>query len=324
MNTQSSLSITRRRFLSTTAATAAAACLTPRSLFAQDAQEAQPPAMVVQARAAAATAKITTQKLRGNISVLLGSGGNIAVLPGPQGKLLVDTGISTSRPQITEALAAISADPIEHLINTHWHYDHTDGNPWIHSTGATIIAHEKTRFRLSNPQTIAIFNATFLPLPADARPTVTFADDHTLETNGTTLHLQHYDPAHTDTDIAVHFTDADILHTGDTWFNGVYPFIDYSTGGHIDGMIRATQRNLATGTTSTILIPGHGPVGNKAQLSESLDMLTAIRDKVAALKKQGRTIDEAIAAKPTAQYDEKFGKGFVKPDMFARLIYQGV
>src|SRR6266702_1296103 len=158
MTTQSSLSITRRRFLSTTAATAAAACLTPRSLLAQETQEAQPPAMVVQARAAAATAKITTQKLRGNVSGLLGSGGNIAVLPGPQGKLLVDTGISTSRPQITEALAAISADPIEHLINTHWHYDHTDGNPWIHSTGATIIAHEKTRFRLSNPQTIAIFN----------------------------------------------------------------------------------------------------------------------------------------------------------------------
>ena len=313
--------ITRRRFLATTATTAAAAYLTPRPLFAQD---AQPPAMVVQARAAAATGKITTQKLRGNISVLLGSGGNIAVLPGPQGKLLVDTGISTSRPQITEALAAISPDPIEHLVNTHWHYDHTDGNPWIHSVGATIIAHEKTRFRLSNPQTIALFNATFLPLPADALPTVLFADSHVLKTNGNTLHLQHYDPAHTDTDISVHFTDADILHTGDTWFNGAYPFIDYSTGGHIDGMIRATQRNLATGTTSTIVIPGHGPVGNKTQLSESLDMLTAIREKVAALKKQGRSADEAVAAKPTAQYDAKWGNGFVKPDMFVKLVYQGV
>jgi len=313
--------ITRRRFLATTATTVATAYLAPRPLFAQD---AQPPAMVVQARAAAATGKITTQHLRGNVSVLLGSGGNIAVLPGPQGKLLVDSGISTSRPQITEALAAISPDPIEHLINTHWHYDHTDGNPWIHTTGATIIAHEKTRFRLSNPQTIALFNATFLPLPADALPTLVFTDSHLLKTNGNTIHLQHYDPAHTDTDISVHFTDADILHTGDTWTNGTYPFIDYSTGGHIDGMIRAAQRNLATGTTSTVLIPGHGPVGNKTQLSESLDMLTAIREKVAELKKQGRSAEETVAAKPTAPYDAKWGNGFVKPDMFVKLVYQGV
>ncbi len=316
-----SQNISRRRFLSTTAATAAAVYLTPRALFAQ---QGQVPAMVVEARKTAATAKITTQKLRGNVSVLIGSGGNIAVLPGAQGKLLVDTGISTSRPQITDALTAISADPIEHLINTHWHYDHTDGNPWIHSVGATIIAHEKTRFRLSNPQTIAMFNATFPALPADALPTLIFTDEHMLTTNGETLHLQHYDPAHTDTDISVHFTEADVLHTGDTWFNGAYPFIDYSTGGHIDGMIRATKRSLATGTDSTIVIPGHGPVGNKTQLSDSYDMLTAIREKVAAIKQQGKSVDEAIAAKPTAQFDAKFGKGFVTPDMFVKLVYQGV
>jgi glyoxylase-like metal-dependent hydrolase (beta-lactamase superfamily II) len=320
MNSQS-ISITRRRFLSTTATTAAAAYLTPRTLFAQAAQQ---PELVLKAREGAATAKITTQKLRGNVSVLIGSGGNIAVLPGPQGKLLVDTGISTSRPQITEALTAISADPIEHLINTHWHYDHTDGNLWIHSTGAKIIAHEKTRFRLSTPQTIPMFNATFPALPADALPTLIFTDEHLLTTNGETLHLQHYDPAHTDTDISVHFTEADVLHAGDTWFNGAYPFIDYATGGHIDGMIRATKRNLATGTTSTIVIPGHGPVGNKTQLSDSLDMLTAIREKVAALKQQGKSVDEAVAAKPTASFDGKWAKGFVTPDMFVKLLYQGV
>jgi len=319
MNTQT---ITRRRFLSTTAATAAATYLTPRTLLAQ--APAQPPAMVLEARKTAATAKITTQKLRGNVNVLIGSGGNIAVLPGPQGKLLVDTGISTSRPQITEALTAISADPIEHLINTHWHYDHTDGNLWIHSAGAKIIAHEKTRFRLNTSQIIPLFNATFPPLPADALPTLIFTDEHLLTTNGETLHLQHYDPAHTDTDISVHFTEADVLHTGDTWFNGAYPFIDYATGGHIDGMIRATKRNLATGTDSTIVIPGHGPVGNKTQLSDSLDMLTAIREKIAALKQQGKSADEAVAAKPTAQFDAKFGKGFVTPEMFVKLVYQGV
>ncbi|HEY6376549.1 MAG TPA: MBL fold metallo-hydrolase, partial [Edaphobacter sp.] len=310
----------RRSFLTTTAAAATAAWLTPRSLFAQT----QQPEMILKARETAATAKITTQKLRGNVSVLLGSGGNIAVLPGPQGKLLVDSGMSTSRPQITEALAAISADPIQHLINTHWHYDHTDGNQWMHSVGAAIIAHEKTRLRLASPQTIEFFHITVPAAPADALPTVLFTTDHSLETNGATIALSHYDPAHTDTDISVYFADADVLHTGDTWFNGTYPFIDYSTGGHIDGMVRATKHSLTIGTTSTIVIPGHGPVGNKQQLSDTLDMLSAIRDKVAALKQQGKTIDEAIAAKPTAQFDDKYGKGFVTPEMFTRLVYQGV
>ena len=318
MNSQS---ITRRRFLSASATTAAAAYLTPRTLFAQ---AGQPPAMVLEARKNAATAKITTQKLRGNVNVLIGSGGNIAVLPGPQGKLLVDTGISTSRPQITEALAAISPDPIQHLIDTHWHYDHTDGNQWMHSAGATIIAHEKTRFRLANPQTIEIFHATFPAVPADALPTIMFTTDYTLTTNDATIALSHYDPAHTDTDISVYFADADVLHTGDTWFNGAYPFIDYSTGGNINGMIAATKRNLATGTNSTIVIPGRGPVGNKQQLSDTLDMLSAIRDKVAALRQQGKTADEAVAAKPTAPFDDKFAKGFVTPEMFTRLVYVGV
>jgi glyoxylase-like metal-dependent hydrolase (beta-lactamase superfamily II) len=314
------MTITRRRFLSTTAA-AGAIYLAPRSIFAQEPQQ---PAMVVSGRTAAATAKITTQKLRGNVSVLMGSGGNIAVLPGAQGKLLVDAGISTSQPQITEALVALGPDPVQHLINTHWHWDHTDGNPWLHAAGATILAHEKTRQRLSSPQTIPVFNAVFPPLPADARPSLTFTDNHTLEINETTLLLSHYDPAHTDTDISVHFTDADVLHTGDTWFSAAYPFIDYATGGHIDGMIRAASKNLSIGTNSTIIVPGHGPVGNKEQLSQTLDMLTAIRDNVSALKKQGKPVDEAVAAKPTAKFDEKWGKGFVTPEMFVKLVYQGV
>ena len=312
--------LTRRRFLSTTAA--AAAYFTSPFLFAQE--EPQQPEMVLKARASAANAKITTQKLRGNVSVLLGSGGNIAVLTGPQGKLLVDAGISTSQPHIQEALTAISADPIQHLINTHWHYDHTDGNLWMHSAGATIVAHEKTRMRLASPQMIELFHATFPAEPAGALPTLLFTDEHTLKTNGTTLHLEHYDPAHTDTDISIYFTDADVLHTGDTWFNGVYPFIDYSTGGHIDGMIRATKRSLAVGTTSTIVIPGHGPVGDKQQMNESLEMLSSIRDKVADLKKQGKSIEEAVAAKPTASFDAKWGKGFTTPEMFTRFVYQGV
>jgi glyoxylase-like metal-dependent hydrolase (beta-lactamase superfamily II) len=315
------MNTTRRSFLATGAATAIAS-LAPRTLFAQEEQKL--PEMLVQGRATAATAKIKTQKLRDNLNVLMGSGGNIAVLSGPQGKLLVDSGVSTSQPQITEALAAISPDPVQHLINTHWHWDHTDGNPWLHRAGATIIAHEKTRQRLSSPQTIALFNATFPPIPSDGLPTLLFMDSHGLKLNGVTIALSHYDPAHTDTDISVYFADADVLHVGDTWFSGAYPFFDASTGGHIDGMIRATKKSLGIGTTSTMIVPGHGPVGTKKDLAESLDMLTAIRGKIADLKKQGKTIDEVVALKPTASFDEKFGNGFVKPEMFMRLVYQGV
>jgi glyoxylase-like metal-dependent hydrolase (beta-lactamase superfamily II) len=315
------MNTTRRSFLASSAAVTIAS-LSPRTLFAQE--EPKLPAMLVQGRATAATAKITTQKLHDNVSVLMGSGGNIVVLSGPQGKLLVDAGVSTSQPQITEALAAISADPIQHLINTHWHWDHTDGNPWVHRAGAKIIAHEKTRQRLSSTQTITAFNATFPPIPADGLPTLLFTDSHSLKLNGVTIALSHYDPAHTDTDISVYFTDADVLHTGDTWFNGAYPFFDASTGGHIDGMIRATKKTLEIGTTSTVLVPGHGAVGTKKDLAESLDMLTTLRGKIADLKKDGKTADEVVALKPTASFDTKFGNGFVKPEMFVRLVYQGV
>jgi glyoxylase-like metal-dependent hydrolase (beta-lactamase superfamily II) len=313
----------RRHFLATSAATAAVTCFTPRSIFAHT-PAAPPTDRAASMRAAAVNARITTQHLRDNVHVLMGSGGNIAVLTGPQGKLLVDSGFANSRPQITEALNAISADPIQRLIDTHWHFDHTDGNEWMHSAGATITAHERTLQRLSTPQEVAAFGMHFQPSPAGALPTDTFSTTKTLKVNGVTLLLTHYDPAHTDTDISVLFADSDILHCGDTFTNGAYPFIDYSTGGHINGMIRAAERNLATGTASTILIPGHGPIGNKAQLAESHDMLIAVRDTVSTLKKQGKSLDETVAAKPTAQYDEKYGKGTVNGDFFTRLVYQGV
>ncbi len=142
--------------------------------------------------------------------------------------------------------------------------------------------------------------------------------------NGATIVLKYYQPAHTDGDISIHFTDADILHAGDTFWNGYYPFIDYSMGGNIDGMIRATEMNVAKATEKTIIIPGHGPVTDKSQLVVYRDMLAGIREKVAALKKQGKSLDEAIAAKPTAPYDAKWGGGGMTPALFTGLVYSGV
>jgi len=318
MNTIHMSPFSRRRFLASTSLAAAAMWLAPRQLFA----EAESPVTTI--RNAAKTAKITVQNLRGNVSVLIGSGGNIAVLTGSDGKLLVDAGITASRPGITEALASLGPEPVRNLINTHWHFDHTDGNEWLHSVGATITAHENTRKHLSITTRVEGWNFTFPPAPEGALPTKVFQTDLTLELNGTHLALKYYPPAHTDSDISVEFVDADIIHVGDTWWNGHFPFIDYSTGGSINGAIRAAKANVARVSNKTIIIPGHGPVGGKGELLAFLDMLVTVRANVAMLKRRGKTIDQVVAAGPTAAYDAKWGGYVIDGKTFTRLVYQGV
>ncbi|TYL97003.1 MBL fold metallo-hydrolase [Bradyrhizobium rifense] len=298
---------------------ATAGWLSPRQAYA----EAR--GLVSLIKDSAATSPITTYKLRNNISVLEGSGGNIAVLTGPDGKLLVDAGIGVSRPQLSKALAELGGEPIAHLINTHWHFDHADGNEWLHAAGARIVAHENTRKHLAGVQRVEDWDYNFLASPAGAVPAEVFAKEHSMKLNGASIALKHYGPAHTDSDISVMFTEANVLHVGDTFWNGIYPFIDYSTGGSIDGMIAASDANLAVAKNDTIIIPGHGkPVSNKAELQEFRDMLVAIRDNVGNLKKQGKTRDETVAAKPTAAFDAKFGQFVIDPGFFTRLVYEGV
>ena len=276
------------------------------------------------ARSEAAKAEITVQPLRGNISVLIGSGGNIAVFSGPDGKLLVDAGISVSRPKLTAALATISPDPIRYLINTHWHFDHAGGNQWVHAAGATIIAHENTRKHLSTITRVDDWDFTFPPLPEDALPTEVFKTDRAVDINGATIAFEYYGPCHTDGDISVELADADIFIIGDTWWNGFYPFIDYSTGGSINGMIRATEANIAKVTDKTIIIPGHGPVGDKSQLTEYRDMLVNMRDRVAAIKNQGMSLEEVLTAQPAATYNARWGRFLIDGSLFTRLVYAGV
>ena len=315
--------ISRRGFCLCCAGGAALAAsgglLTPREAYA----EAR--GLVSLIKDSAAVSPIVTHKLRGNISALEGSGGNIAVLNGPDGKVLVDAGIGVSRPQITKALADLGPEPITHLINTHWHFDHADGNTWLNAAGAKIIAQENTRRRLSEVQRVEDWDYNFLPPPSGGIPSEVFADEHNLKLNGASIALKHYLPAHTDSDISVRFGEADVLHVADTFWNGVYPFIDYSTGGSIDGTIAACEANLAATTADTIIIAGHGqPVSNRAELKEFRDMLVAVREKVSTLKKQGRSRDEIVAAKPTAAFDAEFGNFVIDPGFFTRLVYEGV
>jgi len=315
--------ISRRRFLALTGLAGAAALVASHRMFALT-QAVSVSGLVEKARNGAASATITVERLRGNVNVLMGAGGNIAVLPGRDGKLLIDAGFAGARPKIADALAGISSDPIKHLINTHWHFDHTDGNEWLHSAGAAILAHENTRKHLSENTRVEGWDFTFAASPSGAIPSEVFTSERTLESNGEKIALRPYAPAHTDSDIYVYFTKADVLHVGDTFWNGYYPFIDYSTGGSIDGMIRATESNLAKITNNTVVIPGHGPVGDKSQLTFYRDLLVSTRDKVATLKKQGRSLDEIVAAKPTAAWDDKWGGGFMSPRMFTGLVFEGV
>jgi glyoxylase-like metal-dependent hydrolase (beta-lactamase superfamily II) len=318
MTTEASRNISRRQFLAA-GGTIAATCLFPGCLVAQT------DGLVESAFKEAATTKVTVQNLRRNISVLLGAGGNIAVLTGPDGKLLVDAEIITARPNVSDALASINADPVKQLINTHWHFDHTGGNEWLHAAGASILAHQNTRKHLSKATRVkGNWQHTFPPAPASAIPSTIFEDEYTLHVNNTTLMLKHYLPAHTDSDVSVHFAEADILHTGDTFWNRDYPFIDYATGGSIDGHIRAAEANIASVTEKTIVIPGHGSVGGKADLILFREVLVEIRDKVAALKRQGKPLTEVVAAKPGARYDAEWGNLFQSPSDFIALVYQGV
>jgi glyoxylase-like metal-dependent hydrolase (beta-lactamase superfamily II) len=316
-------SLSRRHFclccMTGAAFAATGGWLSPRQAFA----EAR--GLVTLIKDSAASSPVSSYKLRGNVSVLEGSGGNIAVLTGPDGKVLIDGGISVSRLQLTKTLSSLGAEPITHLINTHWHFDHTSGNEWLHSVGAEIIAHSNTRKHLSEIQRVEDWDYNFLPLPAGAIPTEVLSANRKLTLNGASIELKPYQPAHTDSDLSVSFTEPDILHTGDTYWNGVYPFIDYSTGGSIDGMIAASDANLAASADSTIIIPGHGkPVSNKSELTAFRDMLVDIRDKVAALKKAGRTLPETVAAMPTADHDAKWGHFVIDPAFFTKLVYEGV
>ena len=305
------------------AGTALAARYAPFELWAEHAQAtAQPkptPARSVDGlRNELAKAPITRAKLTDRLEMLAGPGGNVVVLHGPDGLLLVDNFVRPAWAPLKQALDAIGGK-IVHAIDTHWHYDHADNNASLRRAGAAIVAHENTKKRLS--QSHDILGMHFDPEPAEALPTVTFTATHALEANGEDVTLTGIAPAHTDTDITVRFARGNVLHMGDLFFNRTYPFIDASTGGNVAGMIAAADKALATVDASTKIVPGHGPLADKAALQAYRQMLADVRDAVGKLKTSGKTQAETVAAKPTKAFDAVWGNGFMKPDDFVGIVY---
>jgi cyclase len=288
---------------------------------AQAPSSATPVDPVEQMKAQMAGVQLRSLKLRDNIQMLYGPGGNMVVLDGSDGKILVDSSFASVAPKVKRALDEISNTPFKMVINTHWHFDHTDGNAAMHQFGATILAHENTRKRLSTPQFMEFFNMHFPASPAEALPQQTFADSFKLYFDKEEISLAHFSPAHTDSDIYVHYQSSNVLHMGDTWFGGMYPFFDSSTGGKIDGMIAAATKGMSLADGSTRIVPGHGPAGDKGALTKYRDMLVAIRDRIKMQKDAGKTLKEVIAAKPTADFDAAWGAGLMMPDAFVTLVY---
>ncbi|HXL23562.1 MAG TPA: MBL fold metallo-hydrolase [Candidatus Dormibacteraeota bacterium] len=272
-------------------------------------------------RAQFAAIPMQTQKISDNLTLLSGPGGNVVVLTGSDGKIVVDTFVSPAWPKLKEALDALGNAPLKYVIDTHWHFDHADNNAPLHAAGATVVAHENTKKRMSAAQDIPVLDLHFPPSPADALPQQTFATSHKLQANGETLTLQHFSPAHTDSDIYVYFEKANVIHMGDTYFTGFYPFIDAGSGGKVSGMIAAADKVLPLADNNTKIVPGHGPLGSKADLGKFRDMLVTTRDRVQKLKSAGKSADDIAASKPFADLEATWGHGILTSDQFVHVVY---
>lgn len=258
------------------------------------------------------------------IHMLTGEGGNIGVSIGRDGTLIIDDQYGPLAPKIQAALDALDGGNPRFVINTHWHGDHTGGNEAFGRAGAVIVAHARVRQALMEERSIPLFDMHKPPSPRAALPVVTFDQRLTLHWNDQEITLLHVPGAHTDGDAIIHFPVANVLHMGDTFFNGFFPFIDVDSGGSIRGMIAAADRGLALADAETRIIPGHGPLADRAALMAYRDMLVQAEAAIGALHAAGKSLDEIVAARPTAPLDAAWGGGFLAPDVWVRIVATGM
>lgn len=268
-----------------------------------------------------ADVSIETVRVADGIYMLLGRGGNIGVSAGDDGVLLIDDQYAPLVPRILDAVAGITDAPVRMVLNTHWHGDHTGGNEPLAGQGAMILAHDNVRVRMNSRYFSKFFNSTVEPSPAAALPVVTFSQGVTLHLNGQTIRVEHVAPAHTDGDSIVFFEEANVVHMGDTFFNGLYPYIDAGSGGTVDGMIAAADSVLARVDADTVIMPGHGPLTDRQGLQKFRDMLATVAERVQIGIDAGKSVDDMIAQKPSAEFDAEWGQGFITPDNWVKLLH---
>ena len=268
--------------------------------------------------------EITATKLGDTLYMLRGAGGNIGLSAGDDTVFVVDDQFAPLTPKISAAIAKISPKPVQFVLNTHWHGDHTGGNENLGKAGAIIVAHENVRKRLSTDQFIDMVKSKEKALAKVGLPVVTFTSGLSFHLNGEEIRVIHAPRAHTDGDAIVHFLGSDVVHMGDIFWNGLYPFVDYSSGGSISGVIAACNQVLAMTTDRTRFIPGHGPLGTYADLKGYRDMLVTISARVQQGLVEGRTDEEIVKLAPSREFDEKWGKAYLKPDKFVGSIVAGM
>ncbi|MFL6713320.1 MAG: MBL fold metallo-hydrolase [Sulfurifustis sp.] len=264
---------------------------------------------------------IKTQKLTDNIYMLTGAGGNMGLFVGDDAAFLIDDDLAPLSQKIRDAVAKITSKPIKFVINTSWYPDHVSGNESFARNGAMIVGHENVRFRMSLEQTVEFFGKKVPPAPARALPVVTFQSDVSFHSAGDEILVFYLPNAHSDSDSFVHFRNSNVMHTGDVFYNKMYPFIDLANQGSIDGTLRAVSNLFSLTDDKTQIIPGHGPLAKAADLEAYGRMLSQVRERVRAMMKEGKTLKQIQAAKPTAEFDAVWGKGAVTPDKFVELVW---
>ena len=269
--------------------------------------------------------EIKTQKLSDTLYVLFGQGGNIGVSAGEDGVYIIDDQFAELTDKIKAAISEISDKPIKFVINTHWHFDHTGGNENFGKTDSTIIAHDNVYKRMKGGGYVQAADQNFEPAPKDALPVITFNDTLTLHLNNEEARVFHVKNAHTDGDGVIWFEKSNVIHMGDTFFNGVYPFIDHDSDGSLNGIIAAADMVLNMIDDGTQVIPGHGPVTDKAGLKAYRDMCVAIKEAVQKMKQDGMSVEEIIAANPSADFDENWNAwGTIWKNRFIAAVYDDV
>lgn len=268
--------------------------------------------------------EFTRQRLADGVFLLQGAGGNIGLSVGKDGVFIIDDDYAPLTPKLKAAIARVASSPVRFVINTHKHGDHTGGNEVLGAEGAMIVAQENVRARMSVSMFYKEFNQTTPPAPVSARPIITFGEKMTLYLNGDTVDILHARAAHTDGDALVRFRKANIIHMGDTFFNGFYPYVDVASGGSMDGMIAAANQALALADENTRIIPGHGPLATKAQLIAFRDMMVTVRVRIAKARIEGMTAEQVLNANLLADLDSTWGKGFLTSAQFTAMAYQAI